>query len=320
MSNLVIVALPAELDPVWEISSEKKPHLTLLFLGDTAQVPDIAKILDFTGHAASTSLKPFSLDVDYRGVLGADNADVLFYKKTWGFKEVNDFRNQLLQFDPIKKAFDSVTQFPEWQPHLTLGYPTAPAKKTDRGLYYTDFDRIAVWVGDFEGPEFRLQYNFDPLLEEVSMSAAAAGEKVVQELLHYGVKGMKWGVRRDRSPRPVTTKTKSTITGRAKVKTKGGGFHPPHEDAVKAAVSKQKIRKSGMAALSNNELRDLASRMNLEQQVRSLRAQEPPSETKKVLSEIQKDPKKRQALSDVGKAVVTKAAKKSTKVAAVAAL
>lgn len=306
MSNLVIVALPSEMDSVWEISSEKKPHLTLLFLGETLKVPNITKILEFTEHAAKTSLKPFSLDVDYRGVLGEDEADVLFYKKTWGFNDIARFRGQLLQNGAIKKAYNSVEQFPEWQPHLTLGYPATPAKKIDHKIYYTDFDRIAVWLDDFEGPEFRLEYN-DALLEEVAMSTASDGKAFIE---HHGVKGMKWGVRRDRSPREVRVTTKTSLTGKARIKTKEGGFHEPHPDAIKVAVAKQKIKKSGPAALSNKELEDVANRLNLEQRVRDLQTKEPPSAAKQVLTEAAKDPKKRKFVADVGKQVVTGVAKK----------
>lgn len=34
MANWAIVAIPEERDPVWKYSSEKVPHMTLLFLGE----------------------------------------------------------------------------------------------------------------------------------------------------------------------------------------------------------------------------------------------------------------------------------------------
>lgn len=97
-------------------------------------------------------------------------------------------------------------------------------------------------------------------------------------LLHYGVKGMKWGVHRKRSSSegidPVPVRVRGDIVrNKVKVKTSGGELHPPSEDAVRAAVSKQKAKKSGTNALSNQELQQLVQRMNLEQQYSKLSSQ-----------------------------------------------
>jgi 2'-5' RNA ligase len=212
-SNLVIVALPADDDVVWKVSSEKKPHMTLLFLGDSASNPNVQRIMEFVQHAVDvTEHGPFYLDTDRRDVLGADNADVLFFRKDWSYKWINQFRNQLLQNTDIKTAYDSTEQFPEWQPHLTLGYPEAPAnedKVPDYGFNMVRFDRIAVWTGDFEGPDFRLEWperSFDDMAEvawsdkgiDIALERQAAGRYALQ---HSGVKGMKWGVRNDRHGR-----------------------------------------------------------------------------------------------------------------------
>ena len=87
-----------------------------------------------------------------------------------------------------------------------------------------------------------------------------------KSLSHYGVKGMKWGVRkRDRgSNGPVKVRTSHKPGGR--VKTKGGENQKASPDAVRAAVARQKARKSTTDSLSNKELQDLVTRMNLEQQ------------------------------------------------------
>ena len=60
-SNLVIVAIPDENDRVWKISSEKIPHLTLLFLGDVDKVSNLEQIVLFVEHAATTTLRRFYL-------------------------------------------------------------------------------------------------------------------------------------------------------------------------------------------------------------------------------------------------------------------
>jgi|GEM_PF-1692670 hypothetical protein len=206
-SNLVIVAIPDENDPVWEVSSEKIPHMTLLFLGDAEKVSRVDQIVLFVEHAANTSLKRFYLPVDHRGELGADQADVLFFKKSrYDFKAVHDFRSLLLRDPNIKTAYDSSTQFeaPDavglpgqpWIPHLTLGYPTAPAKPipTDHisKFYDVNFNKIAVWMGDFEGPEFLLKDYWEDF-DEMTFPTDVA----MSDLEHFGVKGMHWGQRKD---------------------------------------------------------------------------------------------------------------------------
>lgn len=200
--SLVVVAIPAEDDRVWKISSQKVPHLTLLFLGDADKVSNFASIVEFVQHAASTSLQRVYLPVDRRGELGMDKADVLFFKKgRYDFKAVRDFRNLLLKDSNIKTAFDSTSQFefPEevgaagqpWIPHLTLGYPDSPAKPIPDDqmstIYDVRFDRIAVWDGDFEGPEFELKDYWDEMDElGIDMDAPLS-------VAWSGVKGMKWG-------------------------------------------------------------------------------------------------------------------------------
>lgn len=177
MNNLVIVAIPDENEQVWKVSSEKIPHLTLLFLGDMDQVSNLEQIVLFVEHAASL-LGRFHLSVDRRGELGADQADVLFFKKNrYEYKAIRDFRATLLQENNIKTAYDKATQFDgPWNPHLTLGYPAAPAKPdvNDYGFYSIEFNRIAVWTDDFDGPEFRLKDWWDEYetLDTIPMDVA----------------------------------------------------------------------------------------------------------------------------------------------------
>jgi len=94
-------------------------------------------------------------------------------------------------------------------------------------------------------------------------------------LAHHGVKGMKWGVHKNRStPMAVAPHATSRVPHGNKRKTKiqaeGGQNHPAHEDALKVARARMKLAKSGPAALSNQELRDVANRIQLEQQVNVL--------------------------------------------------
>lgn len=294
MPNLVIVAIPAEDDPVWRISSEKVPHMTILFLGPNGDHPEKVKMGEFLAHAASLTLTRFGLDVDRRGELGEDKADVVFFDDSYGeLDKLREFRSQLLKFHPIKKAYDSVEQFPEWHPHLTLGYPGAPAKKppnymSDK-IYYVQFDRIALWDGDYTGPEVILKRYSYPL--EVAMSETT--DAGAEFLAHFGVKGMRWGQRKDRNvpsdrelkrdaaetarraARPsVGVRTHDTIGKSSKTPTKivakGGEDHPASKDAIKIAAHRQKMNRSGTNALSNAELKEVAERLNLENQVKKL--------------------------------------------------
>lgn len=237
MSGVVIVAIPNEDDLVWKISSEKIPHLTLLYLGENSSDIDINEISSFLDHATSTTLFRFGLDVDRRGTLGSESADVLFFSEGWEAKEIKQFRHNLLQNREIQKAYASTDQFSTWTPHLTLGYPENPANPNpnDYGVSWVRFDRIALWVGNYEGPEFTLKTRTD--MAEVSMS------DVVNDVLkHYGKKGMRWGVR-----------NAPTTTG------------PVSSDAKTASKAKAKAQTKGVKALSNQELRDLNQRLQLEQ-------------------------------------------------------
>jgi len=85
-------------------------------------------------------------------------------------------------------------------------------------------------------------------------------------LAHYGVKGMRWGHRKERAAVEVTANTRAG----KRVKTSGGQHHMPSEDAVRVASARQKAKMSTTDSLSNRELQDVVTRMNLEQQFNNL--------------------------------------------------
>lgn len=83
------------------------------------------------------------------------------------------------------------------------------------------------------------------VVDVLSQSAFQAGTEF---LSHFGVKGMRWGVRR------------------SEAELHGGGSHHVSDDHANAANAKAKAKKHGVKSLSNKELQDMINRMNLEQQ------------------------------------------------------
>lgn len=81
-------------------------------------------------------------------------------------------------------------------------------------------------------------------------------QELMDELEHYGVKGMKWGVRKDRSSKSSGTKKKS-----ARLETR--------EKKKKAAAAKKAA--SDPKNMSNDELRRQNERMRLEQEFKRLK-------------------------------------------------
>lgn len=199
MGNWVIVAIPEKDDSVWKFSSEKVPHLTILSLGEHEAGPESAHILSYIEHAANTMLHKFHMSVDKRDTLGPNEADVLLFDKGWHGQEIVKFRDALLKEPHIKEWFDGSDQFPEWLPHLTMGFPETPAHEDDRdypGIHGVHFDRIALWTGDYDGPEvdlnsYRDLYDSTPALVQ-SMEAidhemavvASYREVTVDDLQH----------------------------------------------------------------------------------------------------------------------------------------
>lgn len=95
------------------------------------------------------------------------------------------------------------------------------------------------------------------------MDASAVVEDI---LAHHGIKGMHWGIRRDRSGK-VTVSNKRIGKG---LKTTGGFGHPAHADAVRTAKLRRIGQKSGVKALSDEELKAYTTRLNLEQNAKRL--------------------------------------------------
>lgn len=87
------------------------------------------------------------------------------------------------------------------------------------------------------------------------------------ELVHFGVKGMKWGVRR-----PVDSATGLIKKGASSAKTgvKNKVRQPKTDEAKSATKSRKQIKKHGTDSMTNKELKTVINRMNLEQQYSQL--------------------------------------------------
>jgi hypothetical protein len=72
-------------------------------------------------------------------------------------------------------------------------------------------------------------------------------------LAHYGVKGMRWGVRGGKTPK-----------------------ESPSKDSAAATALRNRAKVSKVKALSNTELQQAINRMNLEQQFKRLSVNEKP--------------------------------------------
>ena len=181
--GIAIVAIPVADDPVWKYSSEKIPHMTLLFLGD-GPLRDQENAVQYIQHVAKTCLSTFGMTVKRRGPLGPNDADVLFFDKDWANKDIVSLRAHLLANESISIAQESAPQFEGWIPHLTMGFPETPAKTDDReypGFNYVRFDRIAIWFDDYDGPEFFLESND---MMECSPSSMYMSDTEGEELEH----------------------------------------------------------------------------------------------------------------------------------------
>lgn len=96
---------------------------------------------------------------------------------------------------------------------------------------------------------------------------------VVEDILtHSGVKGMKWGVRNEKNrSSAVSVKDKGK-----RLKTSGGKGLPANPTAVRARVIGQKAKGSGLKSLTDQELKDYANRLNLEQNAKRLMNEDRP--------------------------------------------
>lgn len=237
-NNLTIVAIPAEYSYAYKVSSEKVPHLTILHIDGSR---DVKHIIDYVRHTVETSLTKFWLHIDRRGTLGKDDADVLFFDKEHA-QLITKVRHYMLANERVKSAYDRIEQFPEWTPHLTLGYPNSPAKTTTNPQdeeTWIEFDKIGIWTGNYEG----VVIDLNPIPEGVVQYSMS--DRAEDFFAHMGIKGMRWGVRK---------KSKTPVADHRS------------DDAKRSAAIRAKSKKTGVRSLSNQEISAYVQRLNMEKQ------------------------------------------------------
>lgn len=118
----------------------------------------------------------------------------------------------------------------------------------------------------------------------------AAGEDFLE---HFGIKGMKWGVTRTETQ--IGRNTVATSNGRikdVKLATATKNRTTASKDAAVAAISKKKASEKSIDSLSNTELKNLVTRMNLEKQYKDLKRTDMTATQKFVNDILEKDVKK----------------------------
>lgn len=144
-TGIGIFLLPEASDPVVAASSEPA-HLTTVWLGDMNDLDEdtISAIRGEIAAYAAVLEGPVVVPVAERGTLGDEGADVAFLEPT---EALLALREGLLEASPtVSRVMESVEQFPEWTPHVTLGYPETPAAGEYDGEAVT-FDRVGLWIG-----------------------------------------------------------------------------------------------------------------------------------------------------------------------------
>lgn len=123
-------------------------------------------------------------------------------------------------------------------------------------------------------------------IERGQAALALFEPKMEGDVEQHGVKGMRWGVRKDRTEQDKEFRARAKEAkkeGRAlKKATKEERKSGASSDAAQAKALQKQIRKKGIQSLSNEQLQQLNQRMNLEQSYKTWAAKNPTLKQKAV--------------------------------------
>lgn len=208
----------------------------------------------FNAHISAINNKPHYKDASAKGILRDSN-----HPTTKAYhQEVAD-----MYMDGIRLAAKQQGTNPSGTKELA-------ARPTGKPFEY-EVSLVDVNHAD-ESYKITFEHDADGLITGVSLNAMTQGMDFTNDILeHHGVKGQKWGVRRK-----ATVGAQEVVVSdkRRRIKTSGGKGHPASADAVRARTLGQISKKSGLKALSNKDLQDYNTRLNLEQNAKRLRYQD----------------------------------------------
>ena len=172
----VIVLLPAADDPIRDIASGDHPHTTLFYLGDEST--DMERLQELVQNLARTGYTyPPAFDrVAGEGYLGENRAHVYFLDGSFSASVRELAEGDQWLMDELAKA----EQFPNWTPHITIGYDDAPGNLPETYPEGVVYDRIAIFS---EGEVIEFPFAFDePEGEAVTAAAEPEDEEMDEEL------------------------------------------------------------------------------------------------------------------------------------------
>lgn len=172
-----------------------------------------------------------------------------------------------------KAAFEK-----EFNKNLRAVYGDSPSGKykvrlssdSESGLWTVDYNELQHSDGDFRFSVVVTRNTLGQILSfEVKDDKLLQSDISENDLKHFGIKGMRWGVRKDDTTSSTGPTEVNVITrsGTSKLQTTGGANLGPSDDAKIAAIAKQKLKTSGAGSLTNQEMQVLVNRMNLEKQI-----------------------------------------------------
>lgn len=132
----------------------------------------------------------------------------------------------------------------------------------------------------------------EEFLEQRGIIRGSLSDKVKDHLAHYGVKGMKWGIRKDRSGRRRSTTQALAEERRQSRKSNSLSSNPQNK------------------RMTDSEMSALIRRIQMEQQLSTLTAPQkaPPSRLKNMMKDVAFDVTKG-AMTEVGKIALSQALK-----------